>query len=484
MMEQITQVFFDHQAVIQLLSWIIMSVGLIQNFVYVIQLPAAWAELREHSQAEDTESAWQLLISDIAIPISLIVPAYNEEATIVENIRSMLSLRYPDIEIIVINDGSRDRTLEVLVNTFQLKPVTRAYEAVAPHAPIRQVYGSRLYPRLLVVDKENGKGKADASNAGLNLARSPLFCVVDADSLLEIEALLSSVRPFMEEPKRMIAVGGTIRILNGCTVKGGQVLAVGLPKKFLPLVQYMEYIRAFLMSRLAWSRWGMLSIISGAFGIFNRSIALEVGGFSQNTVGEDYELVIKMHRHMRDQKRIYAMRYVPEPVCWTEAPETLKVLGNQRKRWQRGALEVFFKHSDMLLNPKYGRVGILGFTNNFIIDVCGPIAEVIGYFFIPIFWLMGTLNKDFILAYMALFFLFGVFISVCTLILEEMELRRVSSARDLALLAFIAIIENFGYRQLNNIWRVVGWYDFMRKKKSWGEMTRKGFVQSTNGRIL
>ncbi len=471
----VTQFIHQHAEAFQVLSWGILAIGLIQNFVYAIQLPSAWAELRDHSQAEDSESAWQLLISDIAMPISLIVPAYNEEATIVENVRSMLSLRYPDIEIIVVNDGSKDQTLRVLIEAFQLKPVERAYELSVHCAPIRGLYGSALYPRLLIVDKENGKGKADASNAGVNLSRNPLFCVVDADSLLEIEALLNSVRPFMEDPKYMVAVGGTIRVLNGCEVKNGQVLSIGLPTKFLPLVQYMEYIRAFLMSRLAWSRWGMLSIISGAFGIFRRNLTVEVGGFSANTVGEDYELVTKMHRYMRDRNAHYTMRYVPEPVCWTEAPETFKILGNQRKRWQRGALEVFFKHRDMLLNPKYGKVGMLGFTNNFIIDVLGPIAEVIGYLLIPLFWLTGALNVDFILAYMALFFLFGVFISVCTLILEEMELRRVPHASDLAKLACIAVIENFGYRQLNNVWRVIGWWEFLRKKKSWGEMTRKGF---------
>jgi cellulose synthase/poly-beta-1,6-N-acetylglucosamine synthase-like glycosyltransferase len=461
--------------VFYVLSWVILGIGLIQNIVYAIQLPAAWAELREHSQAEDSESAWQLLISDISMPISLIVPAYNEESTIVESTRSMISLRYPDVEVIVVNDGSKDKTLDVLIQAFQLTPVERAYELSVTCAPIRALYGSPFYPRLVVVDKENGKGKADAINAGINLSRNPLFSVVDADSLLEVESLLNSVRPFMEDPKNMIAVGGTIRVLNGCEVKNGQVISVGLPRKFLPLVQYMEYIRAFLMSRLAWSRWGVLRVISGAFGIFRRDVTIEVGGFSHNTVGEDYELVTKMHRHMHNHKRPYTMRYVPEPVCWTEAPETLKVLGLQRKRWQRGALEVFFKHRDMLLNPAYGKVGLIGFIDNLIVDVLGPITEVFGYILIPIFWASGALNIDFLLAYTAIFFLFGVFISVCTLILEEIELRRVPHATDLATLAFIAVIENFGYRQLNNIWRIIGWWEFLRKKTNWGEMTRKGF---------
>lgn len=465
----------EYPAWFQGLAWFILGVGILQNLVYALQLPAAWLELRRHSQAGDTESAWQLLISDIAMPISLIVPAYNEEATIVENVRSMLSLKYPDLEVIVVNDGSKDRTLQVLIEAFSLRPVSRAHEQALTHAPLRQLYGSSLHKRLLVVDKENGGGKADASNAGVAFSRKPLFCVVDADSLLEVEALLGAVRPFMEEPRTMAAVGGTIRILNGCTVRNGQVTEVRLPSHFLPLVQTMEYIRAFLMSRLAWSHWGMLSIISGAFGIFRRNLTVEVGGFFHGTIGEDYELVTKIHRHMRDHGQPYTMRYVPEPVCWTEAPETLKILGNQRKRWQRGALEVFFRHRRMLLNPKYGKVGMLGFPHNFVVDVLGPVTELAGYILIPFFWLAGALNTDFILAFTALFFLFGVFISTCTLILEEMELKRVPRARDLAILAGIAVVENFGYRQMNNGWRLAGWWQFLRKRKGWGEMTRKGF---------
>jgi cellulose synthase/poly-beta-1,6-N-acetylglucosamine synthase-like glycosyltransferase len=283
----------------------------------------------------------------------------------------------------------------------------------------------------------------------------------------------------MEDPRHMMAVGGTIRILNGCTVKNGQVTVVGLPGNFLALVQYMEYIRAFLMARLAWSRWGMLSIISGAFGIFRRNLAVDVGGFSRNTVGEDYELVIKMHRHLREQGKTYSMRYVPEPVCWTEAPDNLSILSRQRRRWQRGALEVFFKHRDLLLNPKYGRIGMLGFSHNFLVDVLGPIAEAMGYMLIPLLWWQGALNGEFMLAFIAVFFGFGVFVSVCTLILEEMELKRVTTGRELALLTGAAVLENFGYRQLNNLWRVAGWVEFLRKKKGWGDMKRRGFARQT-----
>lgn len=459
---------------VEWISWAILAIGLLQNVIYTVQLPAAWNELRAHSQADDTESSWELLISHTTLPISLLVPAYQEEATIVSSVRSMLALKYPQLELIVINDGSKDRTLERLIEAFSLDAIARAHDLAVPHAPIRGIYGSPAYPQLIVVDKENG-GKADAINAGINIARNPLFCVVDADSVLEGEALLRAVRPFMEDPQRMVAVGGAIRILNGCTVKAGQVTKVGLPRQFLPLLQTMEYVRAFLMARLAWSRWGMLTLISGAFGIFRRDIAIAVGGFSHNTVGEDYELVIKMHRWLQKRKQDYAMRYVPEPVCWTEAPDTLAILGNQRKRWQRGALEVFFKHRAVCFNPHYGKLGIIGFPHNMLADVLGPLAELIGYAFIPFFWYMGFLNTSFLLAFLAVFLIYGVFVSVSCLILEEMELKRFPKARDLAVLGLVSIVENFGYRQLNNFWRIVGWWQFLRKQKSWGTMTRRGF---------
>ncbi|MDP9127982.1 MAG: glycosyltransferase family 2 protein [Pseudomonadota bacterium] len=469
----------SHADLVVLVSWVIFISGLLQSGLYIAQLPAAWRELRDHSQAEDKESPWQLLISDVAMPISLVVPAHNEEAGIVQSIRSMLALEYPDFEIVVVNDGSKDATLERMIEAFQLKPVTRACEFSVPHAPIRQIYRSGFYPRLVVIDKDNGGGKADAANAGINFTRNPLFCVVDADSLLESEALLRAVRPFMEDPRRMMAVGGTIRVVNGSAVKAGRIHDMQLSNRFLPLVQTVEYIRAFLMARLALSRWGVLTVVSGAFSIFRRSIAVEVGGFSHGTVGEDMEIVIKIHRLMREQKRDYAMRYVPEPVCWTEAPESVDILGRQRTRWARGSLEVFFKHFDMFLNPAYGRIGMIGFPLIGLIDVVGPVLEVLGYVFIPLLYLAGMLSLPFLLAYMAVTVTFGIFISVSAMILEEMELCRVPRPSDLCILALMAVLENFGYRQLNNVWRLIGWWQFLRGKKAWGVMRRKGFSSAS-----
>ena len=461
------------ESVARFVALFVIGTGLLQNALSLGQLMLAYRVLNRRL-VEPRANALYGRLSDIAMPISLLAPAFNEEATICESVRSLLALHYPNFEVIVVNDGSKDNTLAVLIDVFGLKPVARAFESVVPHAHIRGIYGSPQMPRLLVVDKENG-GKADALNAGISVCRKPLFCAIDADSLLESDALLRVVQPFVDDPRRTIAAGGTIRIANGCKVRAGRIVSVGLPTRLLPLLQVIEYMRAFLMARLAWSELNALILISGAFGIFSRAEAVEVGGYTLGTVGEDLEIIVKLHRLMRDQGRDYRIQFIPEPVCWTEAPETLAVLGRQRSRWQRGALETFAKHKDMLWSRRYGRIGLIGMGNVLLVDVLGPLIEVAGYLLIPAFWMLGILDLDYLVAYTAVTFSFGVTVSVGSLILQELQLKRVTGPAGLLVLLATAIVENFGYRQLNNLWRLRGWWQWLRKSESWGTMTRRGF---------
>ena len=457
------------------IALIVITTGLLQTLFYVIQLAFAGFALGRRPPITQTSALWRRY-ADEAPPIAVLAPAYNEEVTIAESVTSLLALHYPEFEVIVINDGSKDGTLQTLIDSFGLSPVERYYDLAVEHKPIRGLYASPRLPRLLVVDKENG-GKSDALNAGINVARSPLFCSMDADSLLEPDALLRAVRPFVDEPTRTVAVGGTIRVANGSRISGGRVLEVGLPRNFLALIQIVEYLRAFLMARLALSKMQALTVISGAFGIFRRQTAIVVGGYSHGTVGEDMELVIRLHRRLRERKIDYRIDFIPEPVCWTEVPEDLKILGRQRSRWQRGALETFWRHRAMLFNPRYGRIGFVGFGHILIVDVLGPLVEVLGYILVPLLSILGLLSMDYFLAYVAVTFAFGIFVSVATLILEEIELRRFPKASDLAILTAVAVAENFGYRQLANFWRLQGWWDFLRKRQGWGDMTRKGFAR-------
>jgi cellulose synthase/poly-beta-1,6-N-acetylglucosamine synthase-like glycosyltransferase len=465
------------QAGAEAIALLVIVTGLLQTAFYLVQLFYAGIALASRPPVSRSATLWRRY-SEQAPAISVLAPAYNEEMTIVESIRSLLALQYPDFEVVVVNDGSSDATLARLIAHFGLQPVERYVDDSVAHAPIRGFYASRDVPRLLVVDKVNGGGKADALNAAINCSRSELVCAIDADSILEDDALLRVVRPFIDEPHLTVAAGGSIRIVNGCRVDSGRVVEVRLPRNYLALVQIMEYLRAFLMARLALGKMQVLTVISGAFGLFRRDVMVEIGGYDDKTVGEDMELVVRLHKHMRDRRRDYRIEFIAEPVCWTECPEYIADLGRQRARWQRGALETFVRYRAMTLNPRYGRVGLIGFGQILLVDVVGPLVEVVGYILLPLLWALGLLALPWMLGFLAVTFTFGVFVSMATLVLEEIQLRRFTKVRELMVLALIAVVENFGYRQLSNFWRLQGWWQFLRKKQGWGAMTRKGFAAS------
>ena len=443
------------------------------NGVYLLTSLFAFAALRRYARRLKSFDVEDLIGSGAALPITLVAPAYNEEATCVEATRSLLALHYPECEIIVVNDGSRDATLQRLTETFDLVPATRMRTADLPSAPIRGIYRSRLHRNLTVIDKENG-GKADTLNAGLAYCRTPLFCAMDADSLLEPDALIRVVRPFLEDA-RTVAVGGIIRIVNGCTVTNGVVTRVALPTDLLARFQVLEYLRAFLSGRMGWAALDATLIISGAFGLFRRSIVVDVGGFATDTVGEDMELVVRLHRHCRERKIPYRITFIPDPVAWTECPESLRVLGRQRDRWQRGLSEVLTRHRRMLFNPRYGRVGMLAYPYFFFLEMLGPVIEVAGYITFALALILHRANGPYVLAFLLVAFVLGMSLSLAAVALEELSFRRYPGVRALATLFGLSVTETFGYRQLSTYWRFRGLISALRGQKGWGEMTRKGF---------
>ena len=459
----------------EIIDWAVIVLLLAQFCLFLLIFIAAGVAAFERPPFASPALLWRRY-AEIAPPITIISPAYNEALTIVESVEALLALEYPAFEVIVVNDGSSDNTLDMLIDRFDLRPAARLCDRAAPHAPIRGFHASPRLPRLLVVDKENG-GKSDAVNAGINASRTPIIFITDADTLIEPDALLRAVWPFINDPLT-IAVGGTICIANGSKVRGGRVVEARLPTNFLALVQALEYERSFMLARLGLSRLGALMIVSGAFGLFRRDAVLEVGGYSLGTVGEDLELVVKLHRHFRASGRPYAMRFLAEPVVWTQAPESLGDLGRQRARWERGALETFWKHSSLAFNPRYGAVGLIGFSQLVLVDVVGPLVAVMGYVLVPLAWAVGLLSHDHFLAFLAAVFSLGILMSVLSLILEQVFVAKISRARELATLGLIAVLENFGYRQLCNLWRVRGWWQYLRKHEQWGLMTRKEFKRA------
>lgn len=445
------------------------------NTTYLLISLLSFRALRKYSRRLKSFSVAHLLGNfGGAPPITVIVPSYNEEETCVESIRSLLNLHYPDFEVLVVNDGSSDQTLARLIEAYDMELMPRMPLSDLKTAPVRGVYKSQLNPHLWLIDKANG-GKADALNCGIDFCQTPLFSAIDADSLLEEDALLRVVRPFLENANT-VASGGIVRIANGCEVKNGVVTRVSLPSSFVARFQVLEYLRAFLAGRMGWSELGGTFVISGAFGLFRRSIVVEIGGFDTSTVGEDMELIVRLHRHCREAKQPYDIAYIPDPVAWTQCPEDLKTLSKQRDRWQRGLMEALFKHKRMFFNPRYGKVGMLAYPYYFLLEMLGPFIEIAGYVSVVITLLMGMVSPTFMLAFFLVAFIYGGIISIFSLVLEELTFRRYQRLGDLFGLILTGLLESFGYRQLLSWWRFRG---MMRRlfmgRTEWGEMTRKQF---------
>ena len=460
-------------AILLLTVTITVVVGL-QNGIYLLQLVASSLTLWRRPAATRTAlDLWTRQV-DYPYPVTILAPAYNEELTIADSVRSLLALNYPDFRLFIVNDGSKDATMAVLHREFALTPTAIDTDVTLHRTKTIGLYQSRTNPRLVVIDKENGR-KADAINCGLSYAQTPLVCVIDADSMIEPDGLLRAAEPFMTDDGALVAVGGAIRIANGCKVQSGQVLAVGVPRGWLPRFQTIEYLRAFLISRIAASRWSTLTLISGAFGVFRRSTLVEIGGYRHDTVGEDLEVITRLHRHCREQGRPYRIGFVPEIVCWTEAPATVGGLRNQRARWQQGALETIIRHRAMIGRPRYGRIGMVAMPMMILEDVVCPPLEVLGYLLIPTLFALGLLAPGIALSFLALSILFGIFLSLGALIHEELQVRRTPSARGLATLAVTAIIENLGYRQMNSAFRLLGMWRHLRRRTGWAAVPRAGF---------
>ena len=444
------------------------------NGWYLVLLVGAFFEMRRHLLIVQSESRWRLLSSNLSPTISMLAPAYNEEATVEQSVRALLALQYPRLEVIVINDGSKDDTVRVLVSQFDLVPVKKIYQQLISTQPVREVYRSATYPGLVVVDKVNG-GKADALNVGLNFAQGELVCAMDADTLIEADGLQRMVRPFIHA-KDVVASGGTIRIVNGSEVKSGRVVRTQMPSNLVASLQVVEYLRAFLFGRLGWNRLGGNLIISGAFGLFKRTTVVEAGGYLHDTVGEDMELVLRLKRRSYERGGPGRIAFVPDPVAWTEAPESLKVLGRQRDRWQRGLCDVLWRHRIMFLNPRYGITGLVVFPYYVLVELLAPVIEAVGLAGLVAGLVFGMVDWSFA----ALFYLsaygLGTSLTAFTLILEDLSFHRYETARDRGKLLVSTLLENFGYRQLTVFWRLRGMWKYLRGRKDWGTMERKGFA--------
>jgi len=448
-----------YYGVVSILYSVLLSIALVVILRHIHRVK--YEPFKEYSASPETPS------------VSVLIPAYNEEKVAVRTIRSALAIDYPLFEVIVINDGSDDGTLETVINTFGLKKIDLVYRNILQTIPVRGFYANPDIPNLLLIDKERS-GKADSLNCGMLVSRSPYFCSVDADSLLEKDSLIKLMTPIMESNIPVIACGGVVKILNGVALRDIFITEIKLPRRALPMFQIVEYARTFLFGRMGWNALNSLLILSGTFSLFNKTAVIAVGGYGKKNTTEDMEIIVRLHEHYLQKKKPYRIKFISDPICWTEVPESMKMLGRQRRRWHLGLIQTMFQYRSMIFNPRYGRMGLLVMPYYLLFETLGPLVELVGYVAVVCSYLLGLLSTDFLLLFLTLAIFYGALLSISGVFLAELTYRRYPKWSHLVRLLWYAVLENFCYRQLNSFWRTEAIFQFLRGKSSWEHVADKG----------
>ena len=463
--------------VVQTLDLGILWYMLLVNSFFALLLVLAAPQLFAHWRFGSEDVLARSLTSSAVPRVSILVPAYNEAVTIVDSLRALLTLQYPYFEVILVNDGSKDETMQRLIDAYDLYEVPPAVMRRLRTERVKAYYRSRTWTKLLVVDKHNG-GKADSLNVGLDAARFPYVLACDADTLIEPDALLRLARPFLFDQK-IAAVGGTIRVVNACTVEEGRVTDARVDSRWMSGIQTVEYLRAFLFGRLGWNLLGGNLIISGAFGLFRRDYLTEILGYATSTVTEDFELIVRLQRHLREQNASAKVVFIPDPVAWTEVPTSVAVFGRQRERWHRGLISTMVAHRQVLFNPKYGATGLIAMPYFLFAELLAPVVEAAGLVVTVLCTLAGILSVRFAVAFFVAAYLFGTLLSLAAILMEEVSFHRYRRPADTARLLWFAFIEPFGFRQVTVWFRLKAFYKYLQGDHSWGRMKREGFGGST-----
>jgi cellulose synthase/poly-beta-1,6-N-acetylglucosamine synthase-like glycosyltransferase len=437
--------------------------------LYSVSLHARYARLGTYADLAD---------SPVTPPVALIIAAYNEEGSIVQSVLSMLDLNYPEKEVIVVDDGSTDGTLDRLIEQFHLKPMDLIFREQLKTGQPLGYYHNPAFPQLTVMTVQHG-GKSHALNSGINMARSPYFCTVDADSIIEKDALLRLMAPVMQSRENIVVSGGIVNIANGCTSRDGRLEKLALPSSWIELCQIVEYIRTFLFGRPGWSMLNATFIASGAFCLLHRESAIGAGGYGSDTVTEDIDIIAAIRRYLTLENRKFRIVFTSDPICWTEGPDTMKMLARQRRRWQLGLTQTLLKNKDMIFNPRYGATGMLSMPFHLFIEVIGPVIEAAGtVIFLPLAFIFPGTPLWFFLLFLVLSVGYGTLLSLGSVVLEEMTLRRYPRLRDVLILMGFAVIENMGYRQIITLfraWGVLQSFKGRRRSNQWEIVEHNGF---------
>lgn len=464
------------EKIVTTINWMFMHYIFIYASIFFISTLYSIIFLHEHMERKRYKNVLNLDGQSSLIPISILVPAYNEEFTIVECINSILKLNYPVFEIVIIDDGSTDLTKETLINAFNLKQVNKPIRKILDTQTEKKIYEGGINKKITLISKYNG-GKADALNIGINISKYPYFVSIDADSILQKDSLLNIVMPVMED-SRSIAVGGNIKVANKVHIQGGEVVGSKTPDNWIVIMQIIEYYRVFVSTRVWLNRFNANLIISGAFGLFKKEAVINVGGYDTGSIGEDMGLVVKLHAFYRENRIDYRIQYSPHAVCWSQVPNKIKDFGKQRKRWQIGLMQSLFDHKYIFLNPSYGVVGLFSYVYFVIYEMLSSVIELLGLIFIIVAYYLGYLNREFFITFMLVYTMYGFVVSIATLTLGNYIDRYMVTPKIIFTLIFMSLFESIGYRQLTTFYRLSGIWNYFIGKREWNKFTRERHNES------
>ena len=464
-------------------SYFVMAYSTIVLGSYVFFAILAFLEHKKHYTYHDDDYTIEELKKSPYTPgISIVAPAYNEEKTVITNVQSLLSLDYPDFEVVIVNDGSKDRTLELLIENFELVKVPYAYIEKIKTKPFKGLYKTKsdnpAFKRLTVVDKVNGGTKADASNAGVNVVSNKFFVCTDVDCVLEKNALYRMIWPTMASTRRVIAVSATMRMSNGSLVEDGKMVDPRPPHDLIPLFQDLEYTRSFLIGKTALSRINAMQNVSGGFGMFDREVVIKAGGYDGDSFAEDMDMVARMIRYMCDSGEEYRVVQIPETCCWTEGPPNFKVLNRQRTRWGRGLFQFFTVHRDMLWNRNYRQYGMFTLPYILLFELLAPVIEFLGYFMVLSLLVQWAINWNTIwIAFLGLY-VFAQLLTVTIISYDVWVGTSFKRRADYLWFVLASLLEPLFYHPINVYFSRRGYVkQILGTQMVWGNMTRKG-VQS------
>ena len=448
---------------------VLLGYFLVLNCLYAAITAAAFVSLRRMTRpCVDFD---RLAGSAATLPVSVLVPAYNEQQVLSHAITSILASAYPEFELIVTNDGSTDETLNTVIRDFELEPCDLFHPSPIATAAVRATYRSRRHPNLWLIDKDNG-GAADALNAGLNAARYPCVAHVDADCLVEPDALMRLMRPINFAPDELVVAGAHLRPANGLEVNGHGIVAKALPKRLVERFQLVEYLSAFVLNRLGWAGLNSIAVISGGCGAWPKRLLMELGGFSTENTHFDIEATIHAHAELRDRGVSYEIINVPDAIVYTQVPSTWGDLLLQRKRWQRVVFEVLRKYWRLILNPRYGYFGMLGMPYLLVFEGLGPFVEVFSYGFVIALAIAGELSAGSFVLFLCFSFGLTALIRILSLVADVLYFRSYPSG-SLVTLAVLAFFEPLIFHVVQLPHRIAAFFEFLRGHRAHEPIARE-----------